>query len=363
MIASRLVAIARDIYDEYQRFDLTALLREASNLSSNRPNLNAKQYKLQSDGLKEKAQAVLDQTIFRTYPLDTMKLLAGSELSSILPNTIANLIIAGFPDRKENAISSAELNMYLTEAQQLLAQINGVRDFSERLGVRPYLVPESKVALDLKIPRHLFSNDLRLLEKKLASFTRFFESVSELSLGRKEPLELLYISTTDPLFSIAILGPAAFGILKFYKLLLEVAIAHVNLKKALVELKKSQMELEKITNVQESIDATINKEVERAVTKALNEIPKNVEQERQNELHVLIKKDAVEIVANLAGGARIFVTIESQQQINLLAPDSENLTTVREEIEQQKTLESKLDAVVLGHIENPVLIENRSPDN
>ncbi|MBB4359129.1 hypothetical protein GGD65_000127 [Bradyrhizobium sp. CIR18] len=197
MIASRLVAIAQDLAREYQRFQLTELLQRASQVSASRPNMNPQQYNQAVNELKTRAQAILEENVFRTYPLDTLKVLSNSEISSILPSTIANLIIGGFPGRKEAGISSAEINMYLSEANSVLAQINGFLQFNSRLGVEKHEVPEQKVALDLKLPRTIFRNELGIFEQRLSNFSNFFKSVTELATGTRENAELVYLSTSD----------------------------------------------------------------------------------------------------------------------------------------------------------------------
>lgn len=156
MIASQLVSIAQDLQQEYERFGLVDLLQSAIQISSDRPNVNNSTYRDITGSLKDRARAVLEQSVFRTYPLDTLKLLSNSEISSILPSTIANMIIGGFPNRKESAISSAELNMYLVEVKSILNQIAGFLNFNERLGVEKYEIPNEKVGLAIKIPAKFF---------------------------------------------------------------------------------------------------------------------------------------------------------------------------------------------------------------
>jgi hypothetical protein len=359
MIASRLVTIAKDLAEEYQRFGLTELLQHASQVSANRPNLNQGQYSNAVGELKRRARDILEQNVFRTYPLDTLRLLSNSDISSILPTTIANLIIGGFPDRKEAAISSAEINMYLSEAHNLLGQINGFLQFNSRLGVRKYDVPQEKVALDVKIPRAVFHNELGLFEQRLSHFSNFFRSVTELVTGSRENAELIYLSTTDPIISLAVLGPVAYGILKFYKLFLEVAEKHISLYRAIRELKGSKLESLDFAEMEKGIYSRIKSSVEEAVSEAFANVLQKVPQERASELKVEITKQSIEIVTDITKGARIFVSLESQQQVELLVDkEPERVNEVRAEIEQQKLLESRLDSLATEFSEKPAVLSH-----
>lgn len=160
MLANRMIRIAEDIRREFQQFNIPQLLNEAATLAANRPNLNPQQYQAQSTSLKARAQTIISNTVFRTYPLDLLGLISQSEFSSVLPANLGKLIITGFPDNKDAAISSAEIQMYGNQAQTMLGQLAGFLAFAHRLGVRPYEVPEGYVSLDLKIPRSIFNGNL-----------------------------------------------------------------------------------------------------------------------------------------------------------------------------------------------------------
>lgn len=346
MIASQLVSIAQDLQQEYKRFGLLGLLQDAFRVSSERPNLNSSQYRAEADALHAKAQAILTHNVFRTYPLDTLKILSNSELSSILPATIARMIIAGFPKRKESAISSAELNMYASEANAVLSQIDGFLTFSNRLGVTAYEPPEQTVALSIKLPRRVFSNELGELEKHLSHFSSLFRSVTELVSGSRENPKLVYLATSDPTVSVAMLGSAALAILIFYKTLLEVAEKQIGLLKTLRDLKSSSIPIENMENIEQGIHAGLQSTGTQAVDSAFDKIQIHVTPERAKELRVEIGRMSTQIVADLAGGARIFVSLESQQQIDLLAdetPDDSN--DIRNTIEEQKQIETRLDVL------------------
>jgi hypothetical protein len=95
--------------------------------------------------------------------------------------------------------------------------------FANRLDVRPYQIADDRIGLDIKIPRHVFSNHLGLLTAKLSNLNEFMKSSTELATGSRNETELIYLSTTDPLISCALIPAAAWTVLQFYKLFLEVA--------------------------------------------------------------------------------------------------------------------------------------------
>lgn len=351
MLANRLIRIAEDIQREYDNFALPQLLLEAVAHAASRPNLTAQQYQNRSKELKDKAQRIIANTIFRTYPLDLLRLIAQSEISSVLPANLAKLIVAGFPENKDAAISSAELQMYVSQAQVTLGQIAGFRTFASRLGVHSIEVPHGYVALDLKFPRAIFDNRIGLLCTKLDKFNEFMRSVAELGTGSRQEIELVYISTTDPIISCALLPAAAWAILKFYKLFLEVAEKQINVLKAIRDLKNSGLASDKISSISSEMEGMIRREVVKAVESAFASISSKVDEARRNEIKAQITKRSVEITTDIASGARIYVSLESQQQIESIAqaaPEGGMSTTdLRNQIEEQKALEAKLDGLEL----------------
>ncbi|QQM04515.1 hypothetical protein I8G32_03073 [Rhodopseudomonas palustris] len=344
MIASQLVSIAQDLQQEYERFGLVDLLQSAIQISSDRPNVNNSTYRDITGSLKDRARAVLEQSVFRTYPLDTLKLLSNSEISSILPSTIANMIIGGFPNRKESAISSAELNMYLVEVKSILNQIAGFLNFNERLGVEKYEIPNEKVGLAIKIPRKIFSNQVISFQSRLLVFSSFFRSVTELVTGSREDPELVYLSTTDPTTVVAVAGTAAMGILTFYKLILEIAEKHISLRKAWDELKNSKLPESSLSEIEKGIQAGLETSNNEAIDKAFKAVELKVSADRSKELRVEIGRQALELTLDISKGARIFVSLESQQQIELMANEAlDDTTEIKLHIEEQKLLEARLD--------------------
>ena len=365
MLSSRLVRIASDITREINEFDVLGLMQSGISIASNRPNLNGQQYNTQRAKLIEQAERISAETVFRSYPLDLLNVISQSELSSILPGNLAKLIIAGFPHDKEAGISSAELQMYANQARTALSQISGLITFANRMGVRAYEPPKDKLALDLKFPRSVFHNSIGPFSEKLSNFNQFMKSVTELATGSRHEIQLLYISTTDPIIAGTFIPAAAWAILKFYKLFLEVAEKQINVWKAIRDLRNSGLTQEKTKSIEEDMREDIRLEIAKAVDEGMKAISSKLDVGRQNEIKIEITKKAAEITADIASGTRIYVSLESQQDLAMISSSvleaSISETEIQAQLDEQKALEAKLDS--LGLTENiPELLTSRQEE-
>lgn len=177
-------------------------------------------------------------------------------------------------------------------------------------------------------------------------------SVTELLTGSREEIDLVYISTTDPILSCALIPAAAYGILQFYKLLLEIAEKQINVFKAVRDLKNSGLGSDKISSISKEMEGMIEREVVKAVDVATQRTAASkIDKERKNEIKIQITKQALEITADIASGARIYVSLESQGQLELIAkaaPEAAIAVDLRQQIEEQKSLEAKLDSLSMS---------------
>jgi hypothetical protein len=362
MLANRLVKIAEDLQNEYHQFQLIQLLTAAIQLATDRPNLNATQYDTRRKDLRAKAEKIIAGTVFRTYPLDMLTLLSASDLFSILPANQAKLIITGFPQNMNLAISSAELQMALNQAQYVLGLLPSLITFSTRLGIHPIEAPIDRVIIDLKLPRSIFNNVASEFLTKLAQFIDFMKSATELSTGRRHDIELLAIASTDPVISCSLIPAAAWAVLKLYKAFLEVAEKQINVLKAIRELKNYGLPADKTASIAKEMEDVIRLAVSKAVDDALTRITSKVDDARRNEIRIEINKQAVTITTDIASGVRIYIGLEGQKDIaKMVQPGDEQSVAADEvinQIEEQRTLESKLDGIVEGSDQIRALIEH-----
>src|ERR1700722_8281844 len=104
MLAGRLVRAASDILSEYSRFKISELLDTAASLSSRRGQLNDQQYSNEARNIKRQADDIARTSKIEQYPDDLSRFLKSSGYSAALPERIARMLIAGFPDDKNMAI-------------------------------------------------------------------------------------------------------------------------------------------------------------------------------------------------------------------------------------------------------------------
>jgi len=367
MLSSRLVAVAEDILSEYKRFAILDVLKNASNISVNRNTMNDQQYLQQVTALKTAAGEIIAGTIFLTYPEDLLAPLQQSEFRSVLPARVAQVIIGGFPDRsRTSAISSAELNVHLADVENALGVIRGFLEFARRFGIERYQIPEGKIGIDVRLPRSIFNNELSGFREKLGEFDRFLKIVNELNTGSREDNKILYISTSEPVTTLIFAAGVAWSVLKLYKLILEIAEKQLNLIKAIRDLRGSELEEDAVPSIG---DEHIKRMVERLVARGIEDLMANVNSPldagRLNEIKTELKGATVLIVSNVAAGARLAVTAESQR--DLLIPSSDE--GVRHEIvalntDHLKRLEAKVEGL-LEALDGPrhALIGSSKSDN
>jgi hypothetical protein len=123
MLAGRLIRAAKDILSEYSHFTISQKLGEASNLATRRADLNDQQYLNFAGQLRAWAQSVIDQTKIEKYPSDLLKFLKDSQYSSALPERAATIVLQSFPDDKNRAILSPELNLYIQQVNNLRSEL------------------------------------------------------------------------------------------------------------------------------------------------------------------------------------------------------------------------------------------------
>jgi light-regulated signal transduction histidine kinase (bacteriophytochrome) len=125
MLTGRLVRAVRDILAEYSEFNIMDLLTEASNLSTQRAALQPPQYTQRAQQIRARAESIITRTKIENYPADLRKFVKESQYSSALPGYIANVLLNGFPDNRDVAISSSEVGLYTQLANTLLRESLG----------------------------------------------------------------------------------------------------------------------------------------------------------------------------------------------------------------------------------------------
>jgi hypothetical protein len=362
MLTSRLVSIVSGLKSEYESFEILNLLETAANVAASRASTSAHQYRVDVTKLKNRANNIVSNTSLNRYPPEIVSILRQSKFNYVIPDSVARMILTGFfEDSKDTSISSAELNSILQSARNFAASLNNFLTFALEMRIEKYDLPENSVSFELTLPRSLFSNNFCEFSSKSQFFGDWLTSLVEYSTGTREHPRLVYISTSDPITTIAIARTAAITIISVYNELLDSAIKTVNLVKAIRELKKSG--IPNVGEMSETLEATIESCVERAVDNALSRISCQADQNRKNELAIEIKKRSQIITVEIANGARISLSIESNQQISVIIDNEEiepSITDrkefVAELLEHQKNAEIQLCNLTAGS-EERILIE------
>jgi hypothetical protein len=359
MLAGRLIRVAKDILDEYAHFQLSERLQTASNLSAGRSNTQDQVYIQQARQLREWAQSVIKQTKIEKYPSDLLAFLKESRYSAALPERVARIIVSGFPDQKNAAISSGELGIYIQEVNSLQAELRALVTAGQRLNLEEVAIPQDEIGFDLIIPRTVFHNEADEFDKTLSRFIRLMSSLIELTTGSKGSPTLTYTSASVITVGLALKASAAWTFLKIYKEFLEVVEKHLSIIKTIKELLASPLkdkgsDLEKETP--EVLEGLIRDSVDKAVTSSITKIS----QERANEIKVSLIKDGRICVQAIANGAKIGITVESLDRIPLMTDAVPEATSeqINEIMARQKKLERRIDELVVLLEGSPLLLSD-----
>jgi hypothetical protein len=357
MLAGRLIRVAKDILGEYSRFQLNEQLQAASALSARRANVQDQAYLEQAHQLREWAQSVINQTKIEKYPSDLLKFLKESKYAPALPERLARIVLNGFPNEKNAAISSPELGIYIQEANALQGELRALVTAGQRLNLEEVTIPQDEIGFDLILPRSVFHNQADEFDKTLSRFVRLMSSLIELTTGSKSSPTLTYTSASVITVGLALKAGAAWTFLKVYKEFLEVVEKHLSIIKTIKELLASPLkdkgsDLER--QMPEVLEGLIRDAVEKVIASSTTKLP----EERVNEIKVALIKDGRVCVQAIANGAKIGITVESLDKISPMTEVAPEVTLeqINEIIEQQKKLERRIDDLVVLLEGSPLLL-------
>jgi hypothetical protein len=348
----------KDILTEYSEFRIMELLNEAANLATQRANLTPAQYIQRAQQIRERAATIINQTKIERYPDDLRNIVKQSQYSSALPAEIAQVLLNGFPDYKETAISSSEVGLYVQLANTLRTELNALRVASQKFNIDEITIPEGEISIDVIIPRTVFGNRADEFVDILTRIIKIAAYIIEVTTGSEGTPTLAYNSTSDPVTGLALIAAVAWGFLRFYKAALEVAEKQINLLRMVKEFRGSP--LESSGDLDTQIKAITDESLEKAVKNTIEAMPeKKVPSERINEIEIAIKREARVVVQAIANGVRVGVTIESLDTLVLIAEKVPDITPeqVTEELKNQRVLEDRVQQslALLGEPAPPLL--------
>jgi hypothetical protein len=362
MLAGRLFGLATDILREYDEFHVIQHLNEAIAISSQRTGAQAQQYSENARKLRTWAQDVIARGHLASYPIDIQKTLAESKYAMGLPSNIAKVILAGFPDDINKAISSAELRLYLDLATTTKAELSSTNVVAKAFKIDRINIPPNEVSFDLIIPRRLFDSRAQLYIEILEKFVRIMTYIEELATGTRRSPTLVYTSTSDPVTGLAVVYAAGWAFLRFYKLALEVADKQLSLLKTIREFRASS--LGPVPEIEERTNSIVENALSDAVDAAVSSVPPKVEGERLNEIKIALTKDAKAVVKYVADGARVAITLESLSNIQEVFKDIPNVSRekVDEVLNTTSLLEQRVEQslILLGQPEPSLITMERT---
>jgi hypothetical protein len=343
MLAGRLIRAARDILGEYGKFRIIERLNHASTLSANRGGPQAQQYPQQARDLRAWAQSVLDQSVIETYPDDLQMFLKNSDYSTALPASIARVVLAGFPDNMNLAMSSSEIGLYTQLANTLLSELGSLTKVADKMHIAPITIPASEISFDILIPRNIFDDSADAFVSLLARFSRIMSYLNELTTGSQKSPVLVYTSTSDPVTGLAVASATAWAVLNFYKLALEVAEKQFSLLRTLQAFRQA-FAPDATSDVEERVKNIVDGALKQAVDGTVASVPASVPEERVNEIKTALTIDARVAVNAIAHGTRISITVESLDRINDIGKSLPDVTPdiLKERLGEQKVLEQQV---------------------
>jgi hypothetical protein len=361
MLAGRLIRAARDILGEYSKFKIIDQLNVAISLSAQRADAQNRAYIEQARQLRQWAQTVMDQSLVEKYPNDLRIFLENSNYSTALPASIARVVLAGFPDDMRLAMSSSEVGLYAQLANAPRSELTALDTIAKKVNIEQISIPVDQISLDILIPRILFDNRVDNFLKILRRFTSITSYIIELTTGSEDSPTLTYTFTSDPVTGLALVGAAAWGVLTFYKLVLEVAEKQFSLLKTLKEIRAVAPDAS--SDVEERVKGIVGEALKYAVDGTVESVPSKVPEERVNEIKNALNIEARFAVSDIANGVKISITVESLERITDICDSIPGLTPamVSERLGEQKALEQQVhqSLVALGQ-PAPALLSNEN---
>jgi uncharacterized protein (DUF433 family) len=344
-----MIRVAKDLLDDYSSLKLVEFIQEAISIATAR-GADKNAYRNRSRVLKETAGKIIRDTILNKYPQDLKDIVAASDYAAATPARLATIVLNGFPSDPNLAISSSELQVLAQIAAELQVELKAITRAADKFNVEPIVVPENLLSLDILLPREAIENEAEKFAKNLSRFIAIAIDLIELVAGARDSPYLVYTSTTDPVTAIAMIGGAAFGLFKFYKLALEVAEKQVSFLRLLRSIREAAPGSPEAATLEKTFKKVISEEMPRIAGAAVQAVLSKVPEGRTNELRASLTLKAPAIVEAVAKGARLSITIENLDRLDLLLEgaalvDGKEVSKeiLLQDMQERSALESKLD--------------------
>ena len=200
------------------------------------------------------------------------------------------------------AVTQTNLNNFNTERQNYLNNITRLRDSLDAIGVKASSLEPGGAEIGFLLPRSLFDNNFEELIDELAEIDFILRAFSELATGSVELMEVRQISTTDPIFFLAMGYVTITMIAQAVTWALDTWERVQKIRKLRLEASNSQMFSEK------EIDSIFGKKcqeiVEKAVTDKLDTLSAYIKSETGRKMEQIehLKKVLYSLLARIERG-------------------------------------------------------------
>jgi hypothetical protein len=254
--------------------------------------------------------------------------------------------LQSFPDDKNRAILSPELNLYIQQVHDLRNELGALVTAGQKLNIEEVEIPPDTISLDVIMPRSVFHDKADEFVEALSKFISIMSYLTEITTGTKESPAVTYTSASVIVTGLALKYGVAWCFLKLYKLFLEVVEKHLTILKTIKDLRAAPLDSEKDDR---DLEARAKKFAEKALSQAVEEavasVTAQVPQDRVNEIKIAIGKDGRFAIDAIGNGTRIGITIESLDQMPKMSEAVPDATAeqIDEIIKKQKSLERQVD--------------------
>ncbi|MBE7729847.1 hypothetical protein [Komagataeibacter sp. FXV3] len=319
MIASRLLQIASDFVNDYDKMKVDGLLREAANLCSNR-SANNIHFANQSNQIRAQADKIIASTRFRSYPKCYLDFLDTTPISASLPSRVARFVKSGITGNPTTTISSNEFNEIANVARAAVAEMRNLVNTLERMNVERLAIPENSLSVEFFLPRTGFDNSVFEYLGLNERVDSIMIALSEFVDNDNHKPELIFTSTTDPIIGFGVSVGAAYGVMRLISGLLDIAKKSIDLFSSIRMLRENSV-ANTAKDMQDVAEALTKKDIEKLVDDIFRSLKSELSDGRKNELRNTVTIHAEALLIVIADGATISLSPESLTRLDSLKPD------------------------------------------
>jgi hypothetical protein len=311
MNAERLHATAIALSAEMKKRQVVEKMQEMINALSrvvNQPHASYQQELSQS--LKDFYSAISDTPSDHFSPAwrQTLEEIGGEGLFGGDLKQTVELILAG--NQITPAVALEELQQLHSRAETFKDALKQCTESLEQFNVGAETLAPGECEIGILIPRKAVSNELLSLVSELKEISFILNTFSEISTGKKDPLTVRSMSSSDLLVHLQAAAP--------YAACVALAIERiVALYKQLLEIRKLRQEIQhqgvpdqETAGIEKFANELMEKGIEKVVTEVLEKYHKKSDKGRKNELANSLRISLNKIANRIDKGFNIEVRVE-----------------------------------------------------